>query len=112
MFDEEPKTPRNNKRTPEPQFNWKGLVLLGASALIIAWAFFLKQTNTGGKEKNFAEFKKIVTEGRLIVDDNSPVYLVSEPGTGVEYIEGHYKDGPDGKPTASFRTPVNIQYQK
>ncbi|MEI6537086.1 MAG: cell division protein FtsH, partial [Verrucomicrobiaceae bacterium] len=87
MFDEEPKPPRNNKRNQEPQFNWKGLVLLGASALIIAWAFFLKQTNASGKEKNYAEFKKIVMEGRLVADENSPVYLVNEPGTGIEYIE-------------------------
>ncbi len=113
MFDEEPKQPRNNKRNQEPQFNWKGLVLLGASALIIAWAFFLKQSNTGSKERNFAEFKKIVSEGRLVADENTPIYLVEEPGTGIQYIEGHYREsGTEGKPNATFRTPVNIQYQK
>ncbi len=113
MLDEEPKPLRNNKRNQEPQFNWKGLVLLGASALIIAWAFFLKQSNTSSKEKNFAEFKKIVTEGRLVADETSPIYLVEEPGTGIQYIEGHYREaGLEGKPSSIFRTPVNIQYQK
>ena len=39
MFDEEPQQPpRNNRRNQEPQFNWKGMVLLAASGLIILWA--------------------------------------------------------------------------
>ncbi len=112
MFDEEPKPPRNNKRNQEPQFNWKGLVLLGASALIIAWAFFLKQSNAVGKEKNYSEFKKIVTEGRLVADESHPLNLVSELGTGMEYIEGQYRETGGDSKVSSFKTPVNIPYQK
>src|SRR5438094_578754 len=96
MFDEEPpqqqQQPRNNRRAPEPQFNWKGLVLLLASGLIILWAYFLNQSHAGGGEKNFAEFKQLVQDGRIVSSDKEHLYLVEEPGAGLQYIEGKFND--------------------
>ena len=115
MFEDEPQPPRNNRRNPEPQFNWKGLVLLAASALLIALAFLNYGSHSNSSEKNFADFKKMVEEGTLLVTPDKPLSLVEEPGTGIQYIEGHVNEGPgaDGKShERSFRTPVNIQYQK
>jgi cell division protease FtsH len=114
MFEDEPQPPRNNRRNPEPQFNWKGLVLLAASALIIAWAFFLNQSHSSGGEKSFSEFEKMVKGGLLIVTEDKPLALVEDPGTGIEYIEGHVMEpSADGKShERTFRTPVNIKYQK
>lgn len=114
MFDEEPpQQPRNNRRNQEPQFNWKGLVLLVASGLIIVWAIWNLQSGRGGMEdKNFAEFRKIVLEDRLVIDDKQPLQLVEEPGTGMQYIEGRYVEKKGDDKVRRLRTPVNIAYQK
>ncbi len=115
MFDEEPQQPppRNNRRNQEPQFNWKGLVLLGASGLIILWAWVnMNSTRVGSSEKNFAEFKSIVEKDLLVVDEKQPLYLVQEAGTGMEYIEGRYQEKKGDAKILRFRTPVNIPYQK
>ncbi len=114
MFDEEPQQPpRNNRRNQEPQFNWKGLVLLAASGLIILWAWVnMNSTRAGSSEKNFAEFKGIVEKDLLVVDDKQPLYLVEEPGTGLQYIEGRYLEKKGDSKVLRFRTPVNIPYQK
>lgn len=120
MFDEEPTPPRNNRKPQDPPFNWKGLVLLGASALIIAWAFFISQDKsiTGGGEKNFAEFKLMARDHRIICTSEKPLYLVTDPGTGREFLKGYYLNtpAPEGaKPAAAasaFTTNVNIAFQK
>ena len=115
MFDDEPQPPprNNNRRQQEPQFNWKGLVLLLASGLIILWAYVVSQRGSSSSEKNFAEFRKIVNEGRLWLADDKPLYLVEEPGTGLQFIEGRYVEVKgESKQPKIFRTNVNIQYQK
>lgn len=119
MFDEESPPPRNNRKPQEPPFNWKGLVLLGASALIIAWAFYLSQdkTSLSGGQPGFAEFKQMAREYRIVCNKDKPLYLVTDPGTGREYLEGHYlkSPAPEGKPSAAevpFKTNVNIAFQK
>jgi len=116
MFDEEPTPPRNNRKNQEPQFNWKGLVLLGASALIIAWAFFMNQGSSmgGGVSKNFAEFKELALDGKIKCNKEQPLFLVDEPAKGTQYLEG-YVEEPDatGKLTVrKFKTEVMVGFQK
>ncbi|HSJ01152.1 MAG: ATP-dependent zinc metalloprotease FtsH, partial [Verrucomicrobium sp.] len=118
MFDEEPNPQRNNRKSPEPQFNWKGLVLLGASALIIAWAFFLNQDKSagGGGKKNFAEFQQLLEKDLIICTSEKPLFLITNQSTGVEFLRGYYTNNKaDGKPgvaEANFETDVNIAFQK
>ncbi len=118
MFDEESPPPRNNRKPQEPPFNWKGLVLLGASALIIAWAFFISQDKSiGGKQPGFAEFKQMAREHLIVCTAEKPLYLVTDPGTGRESLQGYFlkSPGPEGKSTTAevpFVTNVNIAFQK
>src|SRR6187401_3126437 len=104
MFDEDQPPQRNNRKNPDPQFNWKGLVLLAVSALFIAWAFISMGTDKnlmgGGARINFSEFQQYLREGKIICTKDKPLYLVKEPATGEEYLEGYYlKDNAvDGKP--------------
>jgi cell division protease FtsH len=121
MFEDEPNQQRNNNRkTPEPQFNWKGLILLVASGLIIAWAFILNSDSRGlmqsGKEKNYPEFQQLALDGKIICTKEKPLRLISVPGTGKEYLSGYYyKDSTTGDKTqteASFDTTVNVEFQK
>ena len=122
MFDDEPQQQRNNnnRKSPEPQFNWKGLILLLASGLIIAWAFILNSDKgglmQGGVKKNFAEFQQLARDGKVICTKDKPLYLVFEPSTGREYLEGSYlrdttaTDKPSTE--ARFQTDVNVEFQK
>ncbi len=120
MFDEEPNQQRNNNRkTPEPQFNWKGLILLIASGLIIAWAFILnsdKGIMSGGSDKTFAEFQDLARADKIVCSKEKPLYLNQDPSTGHEYLKGYYmKDsGSQEKPAteAVFTTTVNVSFQK
>ena len=121
MFDEDPPPQRNNNRkSQDPQFNWKGLVLLAVSALLIAWAFIgmsgSNQTLMGGaNEKTFAEFQQMVRDGKVICTKEKPLYLYKNMNTGVEYLSGYFrKPSADGKSEveASFRTDVNVAFQK
>lgn len=121
MFEDEPNQQRNNNRkTPEPQFNWKGLILLVASGLIIAWAFIVNSDKggmmQGGVKKGFPEFQQLALDGKIICTKDKPLRLVNDPSTGNEYLEGYYlKDpvAPDKAQTeANFTTTVNVEFQK
>ena len=120
MFDDDqPPQRNNNRKNPEPQFNWKGLILLAASALIIAWAFFMNTSDKGilggSGQIKFAEFQDLARQDRIICTKDKPLYLVEKPGTGEEFLRGYYRrEGLEGKaPTeATFVTTVNIAFQK
>jgi cell division protease FtsH len=121
MFEDEPNQQRNNNRkTPEPQFNWKGLILLVASGLIIAWAFILNSDKggmmQGGITKHYPEFQQLALDGKIICTKDKPLYLVSDPSTGNEFLRGYYyKDAvaPEKAQTeAKFETTVNVEFQK
>ena len=112
-----------NRRNQEPPFNWKGLVLLGASALVIAWAFFLngnKGILGGSVTKPYAEFERMVNDGRIVCDPKHTLSLVEEPAKGTQFIEGYFI--PDGGSVTEaaqgvdklpkFKTEVNILYQR
>jgi cell division protease FtsH len=97
MFEEDPPPQRNNnnRKPPEPQFNWKGLVMLAVSALFIAWAFVSMTGNDktlmGGAPKiHFSEFQQLLLADKVICTKDKPLYLVKEPATGEEYLEGNY----------------------
>jgi cell division protease FtsH len=124
MFDEDPPPQRNNnnRKNQDPQFNWKGLVLLAVSALFIAWAFIsMSDVNKGGlmgssAKINFSEFQQLLRDDKIICTKDKPLYLVKEPATGEEYLEGYYiKDNTGdtkGSAEARFASPVNVAFQK
>ena len=117
-FNNDRQPDNKNRRNAEPPFNWKGLVLLAASALISAWAFFLNQNKSfgGSKAIKYAEFEQIVKNDKLVVTKEKPLYLVEEPAKGEQSVQGYYIESEsdsakDGKGVA-FKTPVNIAFQK
>jgi cell division protease FtsH len=125
-----------NRRNPEPQFNWRGFLLLAVAVLLAGSAFALRGGGAGGQDFTYADFKTWVEEGRI--DANKPLELIQKDTTTEEIIHGAYfKTKPaavsaSGKDTQSgtakstessapslvtqtsydFRVPVSIQYQK
>ncbi|HSI62957.1 MAG TPA: hypothetical protein VLE43_07550, partial [Candidatus Saccharimonadia bacterium] len=115
MFEDEPNPQRNNNRkTPEPQFNWKGLILLVASGLIIAWAFILNSDKggmmSGGVAKNYPEFQQLALDGKIVCTKEKPLLLVSDPSTGNEYLKGiYYKDAAGGTDKTQTQTEAKFE---
>src|SRR6478609_1997733 len=95
MFDEDPPPQRNNRKNPDPPFNWKGLVLLAVSALFIAWAFISMSgdKNILGRSPqiSFAEFQQLLRSDKIICNADKTLSLVKDPTSGEEYLEGYFQ---------------------
>jgi len=93
-----PETPPVDLHTPGFRLNWRVLVYLVASVVIIGWAVVVNLPPHRNPEKSFSEFKKLVEDGDLLVTPDKPLAFVEEPRTGKQYIEGRYLERtPDGK---------------
>ena len=60
---DEPSDPRgdgNNRRNPEPQFNWKGFVLFAVAGALMLFAYMGPKIQTTGKQISYPEFKALV----------------------------------------------------
>ncbi|HRX53277.1 MAG TPA: ATP-dependent zinc metalloprotease FtsH [Verrucomicrobiales bacterium] len=106
--------PRN--QNGEPGFNWKGILLLMAAVGFFLLAFSQYKGGSTAKEKRYEEFKKLVEEKKIHIDDKKKHYLslVQREGSLKTYVQGWYeseeaeKKGDDRY--VSFQTEVNLEY--
>ncbi len=133
-------SPRNdspNRRNQEPQFNWKGFLLLAVAVLLVGSALILNGQSVRSQEITYKDFKKIVEEG--LIDRDKNLVLIQRDGTSKEVIEGfrfekkvdadraaqtptpvitspsvttEAKPASLGPVSVKFSVPVSIQYQK
>ena len=130
-------TPRNdspNRRNQDPQFNWKGLLLLSVVVLLIGSALMVGKEAARSQEITYKEFKKLVESDQI--DKTEDLNLIQQDTTSAEIIEGYalkskliesvtspqITETPPVVPSATpptakknsqkFRVPVSIQYQK
>ena len=102
--DQEP----NGSSSPEPNFNWRGLVLFAAAILLIGGGFYLRSPNANSKALSYPQFRQALNEGRIVKEK---LAIVSSPGS-TDTIRGFIlasKDSGKGEP---FRTAVNPQYNQ
>ena len=103
--DQEP----NGNNTPEPNFNWRGLVLFAAAILLIGGGFYLRSPNANSKALSYPQFRQALTEGRIVKEK---LRIVSSAGNPTDTIRGFVlasKDSGKGEP---FVTSVNPQYNQ
>ena len=103
--DQEP----NGGGNPEPNFNWRGLLLFAAAILLIGGGFYLRSPNANSKTLSYPQFRKALTEGLILKEK---LAIVSEAGNPTDTIRGFVlasKDAAKGEP---FRTQVNPQYNQ
>ncbi len=132
-------SPRNespNRRNQEPQFNWKGFLLLAVVVLLVGSGLMAGKEATRANEITYREFKQNVEND--LIDKTEDLKLIQQDTTTAEIIEGYVlksKPGvtagvtpapgvsplpatPDApvavtkKNSLKFRVPVSIQYQK
>ena len=108
--------PNSNNRDPrgdrsgDPNFNWRGLILLAIAFALIGGAFVFK----GGVGVNVAEISyprlmELVNEGKIVKDKDKPLNLLVEVGRNTQVLAGYYEK--DGQATP-FRTTVYLNYSR
>ncbi len=120
----------DTRRPQEPPYNWKGFLLLLLAATLAMSAYLVQMQKGQPREWTFANFKKAVDDGLVVVDANYPLVIVTSDSTRREYIQGYYKPeiikaneakaGEIIKPAVNlkepepqmFRLPVNLDLQK
>jgi len=140
MSDEIP--PRNEgpgRRNQEPQFNWKGFLLLAVVVLLFGSALVVGNKATQPDEINYKVFKQLVEDNQI--DRDKELLLIQRDTTSAQVIEGYtftskvltpsastqdksITPDPEVKPATSapvstakrtsrkFNVPISIQYQK
>jgi cell division protease FtsH len=116
-------SPNDHQRSPggsDPQFNWRGMVLISIAIMLLGSAFlYSKWGDRGYVVKPMGEFLQMLeSEGVLEVSAERPLELVRDSGTGEEFLTGFFLDPVPGAPAGAtprlrrFRTPVNVLYEK
>ena len=103
--------PRNNgngNATGDQNFNWRGLILFAVAILLIGGALVLKNP-TSRKEITFQQFTEHLDKQQ--VDVSKGIDLVSDQGSGAEYITGSARLRGPSQPFEPFKTTVNLRYQ-
>jgi len=118
------KEPRSNKtppQAPDPNFNWRGLILFAIAFALIGGALLMRGGSMGGgtvETVEFPRFLRLLEDGQI--DKNRKFELVIEDGRRVQYLNGYYfksarqGDGvseTSGEPVR-FQTTVSLDYNR
>ncbi len=104
----------NGGGAPEPNFNWRGLILFAAAIALIGGAFYMRSPLANAQELPYPQFQKMVEDDRVT---QKGLKLVSEAGSPTDTIRGFLlKDKSVSAEVPSnlapFRTPIHPQYNK
>jgi cell division protease FtsH len=96
-----PKTPGGQ----EPQFNWRGLLLLAIAFALIGGAFLFRGTSIASTEEiTLPKFESLLKEGKIISTAEKPLELVIEEGRNTQFLSGFYRKKTTGA-TEELPTP-------
>ncbi|MCA1964470.1 MAG: hypothetical protein LDL31_11035, partial [Prosthecobacter sp.] len=85
--DPSPRQDGPQRRNQEPQFNWKGFLLLAVVVLLVGSGLMVGKEATRAQEVTYRDFVKFVEEDRI--DRELDLKLVQQDTTSAEYIEGY-----------------------
>jgi cell division protease FtsH len=104
----------NKPRGNEPNFNWRGVILIAIAFALIGLAVLFR----GGAYANVEEipynrFLELLDNKQIVIDKNLPVKLVVEDGRPTQTLKGYYiKQGAGNVPgqPVQFRTTVYLNF--
>ncbi len=101
-----PKENRNRNASPDPNFNWRGIVLFALAFALIGGALLFRPLATV-QDLKYYQFEERLKAGAF--DRNLPIELVYEQGRSTQYIHGYFAQSdatpPKNVPT-EFKTRV------
>jgi len=95
--------------TPEPNFNWRGVVLFLIAVMLIGGAFVVNNKNgpMGNKRVEWPDFVQMLEKGEIITDnDQYRVELVSGPGSANQVIKAFRRTSDKG---TTAPEQINVQ---
>ena len=111
--DNRERDPRDNQGNgaPEPNFNWRGLILFAAAIVLIGGALLVRNPYNSAKQLTYKEFRTALEE-KCIASDK--LALVSETGSKIDTIRGVRLPRPNASLTEGepFKTSINPDYEK
>ena len=110
MAQSENRPPRGNRPPPaqDPNFNWRGLVLFAIAIALIGGAFLFKSPGHV-REIPYGELRQLLDTDRIVKEK---VDLVTEQGTGINYLQGQLRPASPNLPPEAFKTQVNLEFAR
>lgn len=100
----------NDQRDPngqEPQFNWKGLIIITIAVVFIGGAFLVRETSLmPTEETTLSKFQTLLKEGKIISTADKPLDLIVEEGNNTQTLSGYYR-----KDTTNATGPIPTPFK-
>src|SRR4026209_2631804 len=103
---------RDNKRHNEPNFNWRGIVLIAIAFGLIGMALLVRNGGYQNVEDvPYNRFIELLDNKQIISDKNLPVTLLVQEGQPTRALIGYYRKQTAGAEQAvKFRTIVDLNF--
>jgi cell division protease FtsH len=111
--DQRPNGNRPQNGAPEPNFNWRGVVLFAIAVMLIGGAIMFKDGPMGkSSEIPYPEFLRLLEKGELIVgDEKYPVELISQTSSAMPVLKAYRRTSTNGGTAPEVvRTQVNLLF--
>ena len=110
MSDSPPRRPRpNGDSGGDPNFNWRGLVLLSLALLLVTGAFIPNKWIGHSHSIEYPKFlEKLRMKPETLIDRSKPLKIVIRPDSGNEFIEGYFRT--ESGQSESFQTQVQSKW--
>jgi cell division protease FtsH len=102
---------RNSGNGGDPNFNWRGILLIVLALVLVAGAVFFKGPYSSPEEITIDNFKKLLTENQIVVNADHPLKVLVEENTRVEHLNGFYKN-PKSADLIHFQAPISTEWNK
>jgi cell division protease FtsH len=104
---------RDNKRNNEPNFNWRGIVLIAIAFGLIGMALLVRNGGYQNVEDvPYNRFIELLDNKQIISDKNLPVTLLVQEGQPTRALIGYYRKQTAGAEQAvKFRTDCRSEFQ-
>jgi cell division protease FtsH len=104
----------NKPRGSEPNFNWRGVILIGIAFALIALAILFRgNAYTNLEEVPYNRFLELLDNKLIVTDSNHPLKLVVEEGRPTQTLRGNYlkqATGPSQNQTVPFKTTIYLTF--
>ena len=104
----------NKSRGNEPNFNWRGVILIAIAFALIALAVVFRSGGyTNVEDVPYNKFLDLLENKQIVNDKNAPLTLVVEEGRPTQALVGYYvKQGTGAQPAqpVKFRTTIYLSF--
>ncbi len=103
---------RNSGNGGDPNFNWRGVILLAVALMLLAGAMIYHGPYGAPEELSPGDLSMKLDKGQIIVNKDHPLEAIEEGDKTFEYLSGYYLNPHPGGDPVHFRTPVSAVWNK